>query len=122
MAEVLPVMMIAGSVLLLVRMRDLRKNIKQTHKRLEELRELRESAPARAYAYRQEKIILKQMMEEAMNELTIYEQEVINEVLQKIENDNRENRQIELEKKRINYKIMMENTQEYKDMMGKYKI
>jgi hypothetical protein len=116
------VLLLAGSVLLLVRMRDLRKNIKQSHKRLEELRELQKSAPARAYAYRQEKIILKQMMEEAMNELTIYEQEVINEVLQKIENDNRENRQIELEKKKINYKIKMEKTQEYRDMMRKYEI
>jgi rRNA maturation endonuclease Nob1 len=122
MAEVVPVMMIAGSVLLLVRMRDLRKKIKESRKRIEELRELRASAPAKAYADRQEKIILKQMMEEAMNELTIYEQEVINEVLQKIENDNRENRLIELEIKRKNYKIMMENTREYKDMMLKYKI
>lgn len=88
---------------------------------------LRASA-AMAYAYQQSLIIEAEMREEAMNKLSIYEQEVIKEIELELQLDNLDNLEIvakmEADKAKIRakkYKEMMENTPEYKEMLKKYK-
>ena len=87
---------------------------------------LRASA-AKAYAYQQSLIIEAEMREEAMNKLSIYEQEVIKETELKLQLDNLKNLEIgakmeadEAEIRRIRYRNFMENTPEYKEMLKKY--
>lgn len=81
---------------------------------------LRASA-AKAYAYQQSLIIEAEMREEAMNKLSIYEQEVIKEIELEIKLDDlynaQENKKMEAER----YRNFMENTPEYKEMLKKYK-
>ena len=99
----------------------MRKHDKKMKKKMKEMRDERISATARAYAYRQSLIIEAEIKEEAMNKLPIYEQEVIKEIEQKLLLDNFENNWIENDIKKTNFKIMMENTPEYKEMLKKYK-
>ena len=87
---------------------------------------LRASA-AKAYAYQQSLIIEAEMREEAMNKLSIYEQEVIKEIELELQLDNLKNLEIgakmeadEAEIRRMRYRNFMENTPEYKEMLKKY--
>ena len=87
---------------------------------------LRASA-AKAYAYQQSLIIEAEMREEAMNKLSIYEQEVIKEIELELQLDNLKKLEIgakmeadEAEIRRMRYRNFMENTPEYKEMLKKY--
>lgn len=79
---------------------------------------------ARAYVYQQSLIIEAEMREEAMNKLSIYEQEVIKEIEFELNFDNFKNdMKMNADKAeiiRMRYINDMENTPEYKEMLKKY--
>jgi hypothetical protein len=127
MAEVIPIMFICAGCTVYTIIRKMNEKSP-----FQKYREMQIKAIAKAYADRQEKIIQEQLIEEEMNKLSIYEQEVIKEVLEELAVDNYENMKIEgkmeakirADEEKIradNFKIMMENTPEYKEMLKKYK-
>lgn len=117
--EVIPLMVIGVGCCIIIQEKMKKKSPYQ------KFQEMKIRAIAKAYADRQEKIIQEQLIEEEMNKLSIYEQEVIKEVLEELAVDNYENMKIEgkMEAKirADNFKILMENTPEYKEMLKKYK-
>ena len=95
---------------------------------IQSYRDILRASAAKAYAYQQSLIIEAEMREEAMNKLSIYEQEVIKEIELELQLDNLDNLEIvakmKADKAKIRakkYKEMMENTPEYKEMLKKYK-
>jgi hypothetical protein len=78
----------------------------------------------RTYVYQQSLIIEAEMREEAMNKLSIYEQEVIKKIEDELKIDNFKNdMKMEADKaeiRRMRYINDMENTPEYKEMLKKY--
>jgi hypothetical protein len=64
------------------------------------------------------------MREEAMNKLSIYEQEVIKKIEDELKIDNfKNNMKMEADKAeiiRMRYRNFLENTPEYKEMLKKY--
>jgi hypothetical protein len=96
-------------------------------KKTDSYRDILRASAARAYAYQQSLIIEAEMREEAMNKLSIYEQEVIKEIELELQLDNFKNIGIEAKMEadkaeiiRMRYINDMENTPEYKEMLKKY--
>jgi hypothetical protein len=93
-------------------------------KKPDSYRDILRANQARAYIYQQSLIIEAEMKEEAMNNLSIYEQEVIKEIEDELKIDNlRNDRKMEADKaeiRRMRYRNFMENTPEYKEMLKKY--
>jgi len=96
-------------------------------KKTDSYRDILRASAARAYAYQQSLIIEAEMREEAMNKLSIYEQEVIKEIEDELKLDNLRNIGIEAKMEadkaeiiRMRYINFMENTPEYKEMLKKY--
>ena len=93
-------------------------------KKPDSYRDILRANKVRAYVYQQSLIIEAEMREEAMNKLSIYEQEVIKEIELKLQLDNFKNKKQRLADKaeiiRMRYINDMENTPEYKEMLKKY--
>jgi hypothetical protein len=92
-------------------------------KKTDSYRDKLRASAARAYAYQQSLIIETEMKEEAMNKLSIYEQEVIKEIELELQLDNFKNIGIEAKMeadKAMRYRNFLENTPEYKEMLKKY--
>jgi hypothetical protein len=93
-------------------------------KKPDSYRDILRAKKARAYVYQQSLIIEAEMREEAMNKLSIYEQEVIKEIEDELKIDNlRNDMKMGADKAeiiRMRYINDMENTPEYKEMLKKY--
>jgi hypothetical protein len=93
-------------------------------KKTDSYRDILRASAARAYAYQQSLIIEAEMREEAMNKLSIYEQEVIKKIEDELKIDNfKNNMKMEADKAeiiRMRYRNFLENTPEYKEMLKKY--
>jgi hypothetical protein len=93
-------------------------------KKPDSYRDILRANQVRAYVYQQSLIIEAEMREEAMNKLSIYEQEVIKEIEFELNFDNFKNDMKmgadKAEIIRMRYINDMENTPEYKEMLKKY--